>query len=77
MSVFPHDTRPDERGQLGGRAARRIVPGALQDRSALPGDGVLPDLAELYRSAIRRPLLFWVPCATELRTADVWSATLA
>ncbi len=26
MAVFPNDTRPNERGQLGGRAARRVVP---------------------------------------------------
>jgi hypothetical protein len=60
MAMFPHDTRPNERGQLGGRAARRIVPGTLQNRGAFPGDGVLPDLADFYRCAIRRAVLFGV-----------------
>jgi len=58
MAVFPHDTRADERGQLRGPAACRVVPGKLQDCGAFPGDGVLPDLAQLYRCAIRRAVLF-------------------
>jgi hypothetical protein len=54
MAVLSNDPRPNERGQLGGRAARRVVPGTLQDRGAFPGDGVLPDLPDSYRGAIRR-----------------------
>jgi hypothetical protein len=54
MAVFPHHMRANERCQLAGDAAFRVVPGPLQDRGALPGDGILPDLADFYRSAIRR-----------------------
>src|SRR5262249_11480827 len=74
MPVFPGDTRPNQRGQLGGRAARRIVPRTLQERSALPGDRILPDLTDLYGSVIWRALWVGVPHATELRIPDVSSA---
>jgi hypothetical protein len=54
MAVFPHHTRPNERREFGGPAACRVVPRTLEDRGAFPGDGVLPDLADSYRCAIRR-----------------------
>ena len=50
--MLPDNARPDERGQLGGRAALGILEGKLEDRGTLTGDGVLPDLADLYRSTI-------------------------
>src|SRR5215472_2824990 len=74
MAVFADDTRPNESGQLGGRAACRIVPGALQDRGAFPGDGVFPYLANFYRGAIRRAVRVGVRHATESRIVDVKSA---
>ena len=52
MAVFADDTRPNESSQLGGRAACRVVPGALQDHGAFPGDGVFPYFANFYRCAI-------------------------
>ena len=58
---------PQPRGQLGSRATHRVIPRTLQDRSAFPGDGVLPDLADLYRFAIRRAIRFGVPHATNSR----------
>src|SRR5215469_4697783 len=76
MAVFSHDTRTDKRGQLGGGAACGIVPGALQDRGAFPGDGVFPYLANFYWCAIWRTVRVWVRHATESRIADVWSANL-
>jgi hypothetical protein len=54
VAVFPHHPRPYERRQFGGRAACRVVPRTLEDGGAFPGDGVLPDLADAYRCAIRR-----------------------
>src|SRR5678815_5326852 len=74
MAVFPHDTRADKCGQLGGRAACRVVPGTLQDRGAFTSDGVYPDLAHFYRCAIRGAVRVGVSHATESRTEDVWSA---
>jgi hypothetical protein len=52
--MFPHDTRADKRGELGGDTTRRVFPRKLKDRGAFTGDGVLPDLADLDRCAIRR-----------------------
>ncbi|MGH7614921.1 MAG: hypothetical protein ACREMW_12880 [Gemmatimonadales bacterium] len=54
MPVFSNDTRSNDSGQLGGCAAGRVVPRTLQDHGAFPGDWVLPDLADFYRSAIGR-----------------------
>jgi hypothetical protein len=56
MAVFPHHACADERRELGRHSPVGIIPGALQDRRAFPGDGVLPDLADFYRCAIRRPV---------------------
>src|SRR5271167_50054 len=74
MAAFSHDTRADERSQLGSHAARRVVPGALQDRGAFPSDRVLPDLADFYRYAIRLAVRVGVTHASESRIVDVWSA---
>jgi hypothetical protein len=74
MTVFPNDACPNERSQLGGRAARRIVPRTLQDRGAFPGDGVLPDFADFYRCTIRRAVRAGVRYAAESRIVDVRSA---
>src|SRR5262249_25381868 len=76
MPVFPHDTRPNESGQLGGRSARRIVPGTLQNRGAFPGHRVFPYLANFYRCAIRRAMRVGVRHATGVSHSDVWSAIL-
>jgi len=43
----------DERRELGRHAPAGMVPGALQDRRAFPGDGVLPNLPDFYRGAVR------------------------
>jgi len=67
-------TRADECGQLGSRAARRIVPGMLQDCGAFTGDGIPPNLSDLYWCAIRRAVRVGVCHVTESRTEDVWSA---
>jgi hypothetical protein len=53
MAVLPHDTRADERGELGGHAARLVFPGKLKEHGAFTVDGVLPNLADLYWGAIR------------------------
>jgi hypothetical protein len=53
--VFPHHTRANECCQLAGHAASRVVLGTLQDHRAFPGNGILPDLADFYGSAIRCP----------------------
>jgi hypothetical protein len=53
VTVFPHHTRADERRELGRRAPAGIVPGTLQDRRAFSGDGVLPNLPDFYRGAVR------------------------
>jgi hypothetical protein len=74
MEVFPHDTRANECSELGGRAALRVVPGTLQDRGAFTRDRVYPNLADLYRGAIRRAVWVGVPHGTESRTVDIWSA---
>ena len=74
MEVFPHDTRANECSEFGGRAALRVVPGTLQDRGAFTGDGVYPNLADLYRGAIRRAVWVGVPHGTESRIVDIWSA---
>jgi hypothetical protein len=65
--VFSHDTRANERSQLGSHAARSVVPGALQDRGAFPSDRVLPDLADFYRYAIRLAVRVGVTDASESR----------
>jgi hypothetical protein len=52
--MLPGDARADERGQLGGRAALGIRVGKLEDRGALTGDGVLPDLADLDGGEVGR-----------------------
>jgi hypothetical protein len=54
MVVLADDARPDERGQLGGRAALRVHVGKLEDRCTLTGDGVLPDLTDLDRCEVWR-----------------------
>src|SRR5438876_11413282 len=56
MAVFPHHTRANECCQLAGHAASRVVPGTLQDHQAFPCNGILPDLADFYGSAIRRAI---------------------
>jgi hypothetical protein len=48
-------------------------PGTSRDCGAFTGDGVLPDLADLYRCAIRRAVRVRVSHAIESRTEDVWS----
>jgi len=52
--VFPHHTRANECCQLAGHAASSVVPGTLQDHRPFPCNGILPDLADFYGSAIRR-----------------------
>lgn len=74
MIVFPYHTRPDERSQLRGRAACRVVPGALENRGAFPSDGVLPDLTDLYRSEIRWAVGVGVRHATESHIIGVQSS---
>jgi len=54
--VFPHHTRANECCLIAGLAASRVVPGTLQDYRAFPCNGILPDLADFYGSAIRRPV---------------------
>src|SRR6266481_3737154 len=54
MAVFPHHTRANECCQLAGHAARRVVPGTLQDHRAFPSNEILPELADFYGSAIGR-----------------------
>src|SRR5215813_13942804 len=75
MAVFPHDARPNQRGQLGSRAARRVVPRTLQDRGAFPGDGVYPDLADAYRCAVRRTVRVGVRHANTSQRIRVGSAS--
>jgi len=58
MAVFSEDACPNERGQLGSHATARVVPGTLEDRGPFSGRWVLPDLADLYRCAIRRAVRF-------------------
>jgi hypothetical protein len=54
-----------------------IVPGTLQDHRAFPCNGILPDLADFYGSAIRRaPFGRGATFAPKSRIGDVWSATL-
>src|SRR6266478_5201011 len=77
MAVFPHHTRANEWCRLAGHAASRVVPGTLQDHRAFPSNGILPDLADFYGSAIRaRPSGRGATFAPESRIGDVWSATL-
>ena len=68
MAVLPNDTRAASRGHLGGHAARLVLPGKLNDRGAFAGYGVLPDLAHLYRCAVRRTVRLRVPHASNSRT---------
>src|SRR6266576_1953412 len=77
MAVFPHHTRANECCQLAGHAASRVVPGTLQDNQAFPYNGILPDLAEFYGSAIRRAVRGRGATFTpKSRIGDVWSAAL-
>src|SRR4029450_7463925 len=54
MVVLADDPRPNERRQLGGRAALTVHVGKLEDRCTLTRDGVLPDLADLDRCEVWR-----------------------
>jgi hypothetical protein len=54
VAVLADDARPNQGGQLAGHAAFGILVGKLQDRGALTGDGVLPDLADLDRREVWR-----------------------
>jgi hypothetical protein len=54
VAVLAHNARASVRGQLGGRATLGILEGKLEDRGALTGDGVLPDLADLERCEVWR-----------------------
>jgi hypothetical protein len=49
VAMLADDACPDERCELGDRAALRIPVGELEDRGALPSDGILPDLPDLNR----------------------------
>ena len=71
MAVFADDTRPNESSQLGGRAACRVVPGALQDHGAFPGDGVFPYFANFYRCAIGGAVRVGVRHAIGVSLSDV------
>ena len=51
--MLPNNARPNQGGQLEGRAPLGIVEGTLEDRDALARDGVLEDLAELDRRQVR------------------------
>ena len=55
VEVLADDPGPGERGQLGGGSPLGVVGRELEDRAALPGDGVLPDLASPDRREVRRP----------------------
>jgi hypothetical protein len=46
VPVLANNARPDEGGELGDGAARRVHVGKLEDRGALAGYGVLPNLAD-------------------------------
>ena len=74
MEVLPHDTRADECGQLGSRAAAGLsqVCSRIVARSRVTG--FPPNLADLYRCAIRRAVRVGVCHVTESRTEDGWSA---
>src|ERR1700687_3743471 len=77
MPVFSHHTRANECCQLAGHAASTVVPGTLQDHRAFPYNGILPDLADFYGSAIRRAVRGrGATFAPKSRIRDVWSATL-
>ena len=70
MAVLANNPRSDERGELGSRAALGVLVGKLEDRGALAGDGVLPDLTDLDRRAIRRAVRVGCDIGTVLTTAD-------
>jgi hypothetical protein len=54
VEMLSDDARPDERSQLGGRAALGIRVGELEDLGSLTGHGVLPDLTDFDRCEVWR-----------------------
>jgi hypothetical protein len=58
VAVFAKNAGPDEGGELGDHATLRVRPGKLEDRGALAGSGVLPNLADLNGCQVRRTV--WV-----------------
>ena len=56
MVVLAHNARPDDSGQFGGRAARRLRPGKLKNFASLTSESVHSDLANHDRSEVRRPV---------------------
>ena len=56
MAVLAHDSRSNERCQLGSRAALWVLPGKLENRGPLAGGRVLPNLTDLNRGKVRWPV---------------------
>src|SRR5262245_9652444 len=54
MAMFADDFCSNTREQFGDRATLGVPVRKLKDLSALPSDGVFPDLADLDRCAVRR-----------------------
>src|SRR5262249_1961865 len=54
MAVFADHPRPGTRKQLSDYAALGVLVGKLDNRGALSRHGVLPDLADFDRGAVRR-----------------------
>ena len=52
--MLADDTRSNKRGELGSRAALRVLVGKFEDGGALAGDGILPNLTDLDRCTVWR-----------------------